>query len=97
MLFAIICRDRPGHAEVRQANRAAHLDFLASLGDRLKGAGPFLDDDGAMDGSMILLEAEDRAAAEAVARTDPYAVAGLFSDVQIRPWKWAIKNPYAGS
>ena len=28
-----------------------------------------------------------------MAENDPYAKAGLFASVEIRPWKWLIKNP----
>jgi uncharacterized protein YciI len=93
MLFALICTDKPGSVELRMKVRPDHLAFLESLGSAVKGAGPFTDDAGSPTGSLILVEAEDRAAAEAVAARDPYAKAGLFSSVEIRPWKWLIKNP----
>jgi uncharacterized protein YciI len=93
MLFALICTDKPGSVELRMKVRPDHLAFLESLGSAVKGAGPFTDDAGSPTGSLILVDAEDRAAAEAVAARDPYATAGLFSSVEIRPWKWLIKNP----
>jgi uncharacterized protein YciI len=46
-----------------------------------------------MTGSLIILEADDRATAETFAAADPYAMAGLFESVDIRAWKWAIGNP----
>jgi uncharacterized protein YciI len=33
------------------------------------------------------------AAARAFAEADPYAQAGLFSSVDIRPWKWTLGAP----
>jgi uncharacterized protein YciI len=42
-----------------------------------------LDENGDMIGSMLALEAEDRAGAEAFAANDPYAKAGLFDTVEI--------------
>jgi uncharacterized protein len=93
MLFALICTDKPGSVELRMKVRPDHLTFLESLGSAVKGAGPFTDDAGSPTGSLILVEAQDRAAAEAVAARDPYAKAGLFSSVEVRPWKWLIKNP----
>jgi uncharacterized protein YciI len=95
MLFALICTDKPASVELRQKVRPEHLAFLESLGTSLKGAGPFTDDAGSPTGSLVLIEAPDRAAAAATAARDPYAVAGLFSSVEIRPWKWLIKNPEA--
>jgi uncharacterized protein YciI len=53
-------------------------------------AGPVLDDDGQMCGSLIVLEVDDLAAAQAWAAGDPYAKAGLFSDVTLRAWKKVI-------
>jgi uncharacterized protein len=93
MLFALICTDKPGSVELRMKVRPDHLAFLESLGSAVKGAGPFTDDAGSPTGSLILVEAEDRAAADAMAARDPYAKAGLFSSVEVRPWKWLIKNP----
>lgn len=95
MLFALICTDNPGSLELRMKMRPDHLAFLESLGAAVKGAGPFTDDAGSPTGSLVLVEAENRGAAEALAARDPYAMAGLFSSVEIRPWKWLIKNPEA--
>ncbi len=93
-LFAIICTDKPEEGlKLRQQNRANHLQWLADLGDAVKAAGPFLDDDGNPAGSLIIIEAESRAAAEALAGQDPYRKAGVFAQVEIRPWKWLINPP----
>jgi uncharacterized protein len=93
MLFALICTDKPGSVELRMKVRPDHLAFLDGLGSAVKGAGPFADDSGSPTGSLILVEAENRAAAEAIAARDPYAKAELFSSVEVRHWKWLIKNP----
>jgi len=95
MLFALICTDKPNSLELRQQSRPDHLKFLESLGNSLKAAGPFTDDEGKPTGSLVVIEAEDRAAISAIAARDPYAVAGLFASVEIKPWKWLIKNPEA--
>ncbi len=93
MLFALICTDKPGHLAVRMENRPDHVDHLNGLGDALKAAGPFLDSDGKPAGSLVIIEAEDQATIEAIAAADPYAKAGLFESVDIRPWSWVFKNP----
>ena len=61
----------------------------------LKFAGPFLDDDGKPNGSLVVIEAADKAAAAAIAADDPYAKAGLFETVEIRPWNWVFNKPAA--
>lgn len=93
MLFALICTDKPNSVELRMSVRPDHLTYLESLGTALKAAGPFTDDEGKPTGSLVIIEAADKAAAKAMAENDPYARAGLFAAVEIRPWKWLIKNP----
>jgi uncharacterized protein YciI len=93
MLFALICTDKTGHVDLRMKVRPDHLGYLKELGDAVKAAGPFTDDAGTPTGSLVIIEAADRAAAEVMAARDPYALAGLFQSVEIRPWKWLIKNP----
>jgi uncharacterized protein len=95
MLFALLCTDRPNSLELRMSSRPDHLKFLNGLGGSLKLAGPFTDDAGSPTGSLVVIEAENRAAAKEIAARDPYAVVGLFASVEIKPWKWAIKNPEA--
>ena len=98
MLFALICNDKPGGMEIRKAHRPEHLAYLKGLGDTLKFAGPFLDEDGeAMTGSLIVLEAASAEDAKRVAEGDPFARAGLFASVEIRPWRWTIGNPDEGA
>jgi uncharacterized protein YciI len=89
MLYAIICVDKPGALETRKANREAHLEHIAGSGGAIVQAGPFLDKDGEMCGSLLIYEGEE-AGARAWAAADPYAVAGLFESVEIRPWKKVI-------
>ena len=95
MLFALICADKPNSLDLRMKERPDHLAWLTSLGEALKTAGPFTTDEGSPIGSLVIIEAGTRADAEAIAKNDPYAKAGLFASVEIRAWKWAIKNPEA--
>jgi uncharacterized protein YciI len=88
-LFALICLDKPGHLEVRKANRDAHLAYIAETGCVVQ-AGPFLDDGAAMCCSLVVIDRPNLAAAEAWAKADPYAQAGLFGSVDIREWKKVI-------
>ena len=89
MRFALMTKDKPGALQTRLDNREAHLAYIAETGV-VEMAGPVLDDEGQMCGSLIVLEVEDMAAAQAWAENDPYAKAGLFSDVILRTWKKVI-------
>lgn len=97
MLYALYCTDKPGHLQVRLDTRPAHVDYLNDLNAKgvLKMAGPFLDGDGKPCGSLVILETEDLSGAEALAAADPYARAGLFQSVEIRPFNWVFNKPEA--
>lgn len=87
MLFVAVSLDKPGALESRMSNRPAHVAWLEGLGETLKLAGPFLGDDGQPLGSMVIVEAADQAAAEAIFNADPYVTAGLFASAAVRPWR----------
>ncbi len=89
MLIALICTDKEGALETRKSNREAHLAYIAETGV-VAMAGPLLDDAGEMAGSLVVLDVDNAATAESWAANDPYAKAGLFSDVRIQPWKKVI-------
>jgi len=88
MNFLLYCVDKADHGHVRTENRPAHVDYLKSNLNRIVIGGPMTSDDGAaMLGSMLVIEAADRAEAEAFAAGDPYAKAGLFESVTISAYK----------
>jgi len=87
LLYVIHCVDKENHLDVRMENRPMHVEYLKSFADKLYAAGPTLDDAGNMNGSVVILDLEDKAAAADFAANDPYAKAGLFSQVTINPWK----------
>ena len=87
MLYVIHCFDKQDHLQVRMENRPAHVDYLKSFADQLYAAGPTLDTEENMNGSVVILDLESRTAAEAFAANDPYAKAGLFEKVIIQLWK----------
>lgn len=88
MHFAILCIDKPDSFELRKATRPAHLEYMKDYAHRALAIGPVLSDDGeTMNGSLLIIDFEDRAEAEAFCAGDPYAKAGLFQSVEIRRWK----------
>lgn len=97
MLFAVICTDKPDHLDLRMSTRPPHLEWLSGLNANgvLKIGGPFLGPDGKPNGSMLIIKADDLESAKALAAEDPYAKAGLFAHVDIRPYSWLINNPEA--
>ena len=90
MLFAAICLDKPGSLDLRLSTRAAHLDFLDAHAPRVKLGGPFLDAEERPIGSLLILECLDLAAARALLDEDPYAKAGLFASVELKPFRRVV-------
>ncbi|MDK1490840.1 YciI-like protein [Sinorhizobium sp. 7-81] len=97
MLFALLCTDKPGGLQLRLDTRPAHVAYLNDLNAKgiLKIAGPFLGEDGKPTGSLVIVQTETREEAKAIAEADPYAKAGLFSNVEIKAYNWVFNNPEA--
>jgi uncharacterized protein YciI len=92
MLYAISCTDKPDSAGLRTATRPAHIAHLSKAAGRIVLGGPLLSPEGHAIGSLLVVEAADRAEAEAFAAADPYAKAGLFESVVIRPFRAVFKD-----
>jgi len=95
MLFVVTAIDKPDALPLRMATRQAHVDYI-SRSDALKLGGPFLDSQGEMAGSLLIIEAADLDAARQWHANDPYAKAGLFASSDIRHWKATANRCGAG-
>ena len=95
MLYAIVGQDVSDSLNLRLAARPAHVDRLQVLqqAGRLLLAGPFPAIDGndpgsaGFSGSLIVAEFDTLADAQAWADADPYAAAGVYADVSVKPFK----------
>lgn len=96
-LFILNARDKADALDIRMANRPAHLDWAKAAGDKVRMAGPVFADDGkTFAGSVFVLEMESLQAVKAWAAEDPYARAGLFETVEIKPFAWVLGEGKAG-
>jgi hypothetical protein len=95
MWYAIICEDKPNSLALRMETRPAHLDALKLLQSegRILTAGPLpaidSEDPGenGFTGSVIIAEFDSLSDAKSWADNDPYAVAGVFANVVVKPFK----------
>ncbi|MEO5805307.1 YciI family protein [Devosia sp.] len=97
MLYAMTAKDKPGTGELRTSTRPVHLEHLHSLGDKLVLAGALLNEAGAPEGSLMVLEAETLEAATAAFERDPFISAGIFASYEIKAWRVAINNMVKGA
>lgn len=65
--------------------RPTHREYLTALKEqgKLWASGPYEDDSGA----LIIYEADDQQAAEALIENDPFNKAGVFESYTMRPWR----------
>jgi uncharacterized protein YciI len=95
-LFVLTGLDKPDALEARMAARDAHLTYLAGLKDMVLAGGPFLDAEGAMVGSMLVIEADSLEAAKAFQAADPYTQASLFEQTEVRGWRMGVGTGLPG-
>ncbi len=95
MLYAILSEDVPGSLPRRLESRPAHVERLKALQaeGRLVLAGPHPAIDSAdpgpagFTGSLVVAEFATREAAIAWAAEDPYAAAGVYARVTVKPFR----------
>ncbi|WP_333992856.1 YciI family protein [Burkholderia orbicola] len=95
--FAVFATDQPGMRDVRDRMRPIHRSYLRSAAEHgvyVRLGGPTLDPQGdAMNGTLLVIEADDIHAVIRFVGNDPYVKEGLFSHVEVRPWDWSLGNP----
>ena len=80
MIYTFILIDRPGAAELRQRVRPEHKSYLAAVAERIAFAGPLVADDGqTMIGSLLAIDFDSRAAADAWLADEPFTRAGVYA------------------
>jgi uncharacterized protein YciI len=84
-----------GAARIREEKRTEHIAYRKGLGSALLLAGPLLDEGEKPIGSVVIIEANDHAAAEAVALQDPYVGHGAMRVESIRRYRIAAIQPPA--
>ncbi len=95
MLYAIISQDIENSLEKRQSVRPAHLERLQLLQDegRLIIAGPHPSIDSnepgpaGFSGSLVVAEFGSLEEAQRWADADPYVKAGVYAQVNVKPFK----------
>lgn len=87
MHFIIDCRDGEQGRQLRSQIRDQHLAHLNTRKTSILTAGPQLNEDGDVIGSLIIIDCDSREDAESFISHDPYSVAGVFSDVRIIAYK----------
>jgi len=92
--FLIHTADKANSLHIRQENRDAHLAWLKSDSPvTLHIAGPWLDEDGVMRGSLLIVEADNKKTVETWLAKDPYRAAGLTERTELQAYNWVVGKP----
>jgi len=95
MLYAIIAQDVENSLADRLATRPKHLERLSVLQNEgrliLAGPHPAIDSEdpgeAGFSGSLVVAEFESLQAAQSWADADPYAAAGVYASVTVKPFR----------
>jgi len=98
MWYAILGRDVPNSLEKRKSAREAHLarlnDHLTEGRVLLAGPLPAVDNDdpgpAGFTGSLLVVDFPDLESAKSWAKKDPYVEAGVYSGVEVFPFKQVL-------
>ena len=99
MFYAVWATDRIGVLPDRERVREAHRARLREPGEhkvKVLLGGPTLDASAAsMNGSLLVVEADDIEAVRRFVAEDPYQLAKVYATVEVRPWNWGLGRPEA--
>ena len=87
-MYAIVCFDRPDSSSLRDAHRAAHMEFLKANSAKVVFGGPLKNTpDGPSSGAIIVVNCATRTEAEALIGADPFYRNGVYESVAVRAFK----------
>jgi uncharacterized protein YciI len=90
--FLVIGHGKPDASEQR-TSLPLRRRFLEDHRDQIIVSGLLLsDDDATWIGGIILAEAPDRAAVEALAQSDPFAQDGVYQSIEIHRWRFGGRS-----
>jgi uncharacterized protein YciI len=87
-MYAIVCFDRPDSSSLRDAHRAAHMEFLKVNAEKVVFGGPLKNTpEGQSTGALIVVNCATRKEAEALIGADPFFRNGVYESVAVRAFK----------
>jgi uncharacterized protein len=92
MLFTVIRHDKPNCIGLRLSERPKHLIYLEGVMSCIISGGALVDDSGQQNGSILIIDVANSAAAEDFAAKDPYVEAGLFASTCISAFRPVFLN-----
>ena len=92
MQFVITAYDGKDMQEKRMRVRPRHLENMKGQSGSVLCAGGILDDEGRPIGSLLVMEAADRAQVDRYLADEPYVQEGVWQDIRVAPMNVVILN-----
>lgn len=83
MAYICFCKDIENSLPLRQAHTAAHLKYIESIMEHVLVAGPM---SVPYDSSVFIYSVDDHQTALQLLHNDPYYTAGIYREVDCRPF-----------
>ncbi|MBQ0757122.1 MAG: hypothetical protein KBT54_08450 [Amphritea sp.] len=96
MYFVVFATDKPGMASARAEARPTHREYLRQHDHpvRVRVGGPTFNASAEqMNGTMLVIEADEIKQVHEYLKGDPYQAAGIFESIEVRPWSWGLGLP----
>ncbi len=97
MYYLVLATDAPDTASKREEIGPIHRAYLRHPGNhrvKVHLGGPTLTmQHEQTNGTLLIVEADAMSAVSEFVADDPYAQAGVFQSVEIRPWSWTLGQP----
>lgn len=94
-MIAVWAEDAAGANVGRASALAGHLAHIEAVMAQIWVAGPLLDVEGHVVGSLLVFDVPDEAAAQSIIEADPYFEAGVWARISYRPYK-AVAGQWVG-
>jgi hypothetical protein len=82
-LYCFYCRDGENNENLREMHLKAQREWMAEHDAHYLTAGPLLNKNGEFVGSLLIIEADDEAAARATINDDPYVTGGVWQSIRV--------------
>ena len=87
MYYSLFCYDHKDSVEKRKNIRDEHIQYLNKFKKSILFAGPIMDEDELIIGSLIVMDFNTKEEIEVFSKNDPYFLGGLFKSVSIHRFK----------
>ena len=87
MYFSILCYDKKNSLEKRKKLRSDHIKYISGFKKKILLVGPILSESEEPQGSLLIIDFNNRNEANSFSENDPYYLGGLFKKVEIYKFK----------